>query len=341
MTTQYKPVQQASLDWLSYAAPDDIHAPHPDLFEYDLEASLHGVDQSQLQLLNLDYNADSFQFLRDGHSACGPPSTITISSESAYETLSNHSESLYSFPHSPTYSSIESVYSNDLHMGFAKFNVDAGDCAVAAPQPINAAGTLHLIDDTDTDCNSFGELPISPYDSVSSGSSYDYDNPSINPINVITPAEFYRPAQRVLPAPQRTPPTSASISPISIPHPIPRLSIASMSDAGSNASTGSQANGDGRRKYQCPSCPRAFARAYNLKTHMATHDPHRPKPFSCPHKACGRSFSRKHDLGRHLVSIHHDDPEDKKIGVEKGERTWCDSCGKGWTSSSSSCGCET
>lgn len=37
---------------------------------------------------------------------------------------------------------------------------------------------------------------------------------------------------------------------------------------------------------------------------MATHDPHRVKSFVCRHTGCGRSFSRKHDLGRHYTSIH-------------------------------------
>ncbi|KAF8321668.1 hypothetical protein DL93DRAFT_2093649 [Clavulina sp. PMI_390] len=58
------------------------------------------------------------------------------------------------------------------------------------------------------------------------------------------------------------------------------------------------------KRYQCPNCERAFARAYNLKTHMQTHDPHRVKSFVCRHVGCGRSFSRKHDLGRHYTSIH-------------------------------------
>ncbi|KZT51442.1 hypothetical protein CALCODRAFT_416082, partial [Calocera cornea HHB12733] len=53
------------------------------------------------------------------------------------------------------------------------------------------------------------------------------------------------------------------------------------------------------KKHLCPHCPRAFARAYNLKTHIATHDPQRPKPYKCPYASCGRGFSRKHDLGRH------------------------------------------
>jgi uncharacterized Zn-finger protein len=92
----------------------------------------------------------------------------------------------------------------------------------------------------------------------------------------------------------------------------------------------------------------AFARAYNLKTHMATHDPNRLKPHVCPHVSCGRSFSRKHDLGRHLVSIHRDESVGsshhsgstrKSIGVEKGPRTWCDTCGKGLVGREKSCEC--
>lgn len=81
---------------------------------------------------------------------------------------------------------------------------------------------------------------------------------------------------------------------------------------------------------------------------MATHDPNRLKPHVCPHRACGRSFSRKHDLGRHVVSIHREDgtasvashaSSKKSIGVEQGKRTWCDICGKGAIGRSPECDC--
>jgi hypothetical protein len=143
-------------------------------------------------------------------------------------------------------------------MGFAKFSVNTSESAVAAPQHINANSLL--IDDTDADSNSFGELPVSPYDSVSSGSSYDYDSSqSINPVAVISPAEFYLTPQpqRVAPAPQRNAPTS-TVSPISIPHPIPRLTL-SMSD---NGNMSSDSHGDSRRKYQCSSCPRGMCQVF-------------------------------------------------------------------------------
>ncbi|CAO1625932.1 unnamed protein product [Parajaminaea phylloscopi] len=68
------------------------------------------------------------------------------------------------------------------------------------------------------------------------------------------------------------------------------------------------------KRFQCPKCDRAFARAYNLNTHLSTHDPDpiRSKPFPCPYPSCkgeARSFSRKHDLQRHIASTHEAEPE--------------------------------
>jgi hypothetical protein len=81
---------------------------------------------------------------------------------------------------------------------------------------------------------------------------------------------------------------------------------------------------------------------------MATHDPNRLKPHVCPHRSCGRSFSRKHDLGRHIISIHrdesvasshHSNSSKNSIGVEQGNRSWCDVCGKGAVGRSAQCDC--
>ncbi|SPO27555.1 uncharacterized protein UTRI_04407_B [Ustilago trichophora] len=106
------------------------------------------------------------------------------------------------------------------------------------------------------------------------------------------------------------------------------------------------------KRFPCPKCDKAFARAYNLNTHLSTHDPdpNRSKPFACPYPSCksegGRSFSRKHDLQRHVASIHeneaepgiHGDPE-QVIGGDTGglvslglgtpgKKFRCDNCGR-------------
>ncbi|KAE9385518.1 hypothetical protein BT96DRAFT_840586 [Gymnopus androsaceus JB14] len=84
-----------------------------------------------------------------------------------------------------------------------------------------------------------------------------------------------------------------------------------------------------RKKFKCTMCTRAFDRAFNLKTHMETHNPNRVKAYVCTHGSCGRAFSRKHDLGRHVTSIHRNaDATDKAIGVGKGAKR-CDNCGGG------------
>ena len=59
----------------------------------------------------------------------------------------------------------------------------------------------------------------------------------------------------------------------------------------------------------------AFAQAFNLKTHKETH---RAKPHTCPHSSCGRSFSRKHDLGRNVAAINRNSHlNDSHVGVER------------------------
>jgi len=110
-----------------------------------------------------------------------------------------------------------------------------------------------------------------------------------------------------------------------------------------------------QKRFQCPKCSRAFARAYNLNTHLSTHDPDpsRAKPFPCPYRSCraegGRSFSRKHDLQRHVASVHEWEPEPGVHGdtteVGEGQETGglaslglgapgkkfrCEHCGRGF-----------
>lgn len=130
-------------------------------------------------------------------------------------------------------------------------------------------------------------------------------------------------------------------------------SVAGSSTPASAASPATSKSGSGPvKRFPCPKCDKAFARAYNLNTHLSTHDPdpNRSKPFACPYPSCksegGRSFSRKHDLQRHVASIHeneaepgiHGDPEEVVNGDTgglvslglgtPGKKFRCHSCGR-------------
>ncbi|KAI8912616.1 hypothetical protein EDD86DRAFT_201868 [Gorgonomyces haynaldii] len=60
--------------------------------------------------------------------------------------------------------------------------------------------------------------------------------------------------------------------------------------------------------YTCtaPGCAKRFSKASSLKTHLASHHNGKPKPFSCAH--CPQSFSRSHDLKRHMYIHSQDKP---------------------------------
>ncbi|KAG1834455.1 hypothetical protein EV424DRAFT_1468559 [Suillus variegatus] len=298
--------QGGGLDFASFHSPSDILAPHPDLFELELDSSLAAFNEVQLQLLTVDSN-DAYSFLRSDTPTCGPPSTITVSSESTYDTLSTHSESLYNYPDSPSFSA-NCSFPLDLEMDFQRVRVGGSACS---DYGINSAA------------HTFGTLPLSPRNNSYKRTSFsDYGGATRIPaVPKSSTAEYFL---------SYISSTDSAVAPSN-------MSLRGVDD---------QSKDDPRKRYQCPSCPRAFARAYNLKTHMATHDPNRLKPHVCPHRSCGRSFSRKHDLGRHLVSIHRDESVAstpsaavKSIGVDNGHRSWCDSCGKGTVGASSQCLC--
>lgn len=131
--------------------------------------------------------------------------------------------------------------------------------------------------------------------------------------------------------------------------------VQGVADPSTSASASSPASKPGSgpvKRFPCPKCDKAFARAYNLNTHLSTHDPdpNRSKPFACPYPSCksegGRSFSRKHDLQRHVASIHeneaepgiHGDPEEVvggdtgglvSLGLgTPGKKFRCENCGR-------------
>ncbi|TDL28780.1 hypothetical protein BD410DRAFT_243784 [Rickenella mellea] len=324
-TPQPDLLKHPQLDFFSFHSPSDVLAPHPDLFESELDSSLAAFDQLQLQLLTVD-QTDAYSFLRSDTPTCGPPSTITVSSESAsaYESLSSHSESYYNY--TPTNYS----YPLDLDMDFQRVHLNPSDYSTGPKSADHSPSTNsdHL---DDHDVNSFGTLPpASP--ARHSGSVYSDYGSDYYPSVPSHPSLGYAITRTVAPA-------SMSAQAQQQPQ-VPSSGIPSYVTSTQTGGDVGQ-NDDPRKKYQCAQCPRAFARAYNLKTHMATHDPNRPKPHICPHRACSRSFSRKHDLGRHLVSIHRDEtPAIPKVGVAgKDGRRWCEDCGKSYMKDKKGCDC--
>ncbi|KAK7064533.1 MED6-domain-containing protein [Favolaschia claudopus] len=325
----------------SFQSPSDILAPHPDLFELELDTSLAGFDDDQLQLLTIDSH-DAYSFFRTDTPTRGPPSNITASSESAYDSLSSYSESFYNYPHSPQPPSNYS-FPLDLEMDFQRIRVDAATSEYAAAQASSDAAAADRIS-FGTNAAPDTARSTKPYTKAyNSRTTYSDYGPSTRRPSV--PVDLY---SQLNFNPQTL--AGPTVSPSHISTQLPTIPAGQMAQVPEEED---YKGGDARKKYRCSACPRAFARAYNLKTHMATHDPNRLKPHVCPHRSCGRSFSRKHDLGRHLISIHRDESQredsvcsshhsagsKKSIGVEQGARRWCDRCGKGLIGNAVDCDC--
>ncbi|KAH9890983.1 hypothetical protein C8Q73DRAFT_651174 [Cubamyces lactineus] len=344
--------QKQSFDFFNYSqAGLDVVAPHPDQFELELDNSLAAFD-AELSLIPID-TAD-FSFYRSATPTFGPPSSFTVSSESVSgydsvynDSISSRSESYYNLnAQSPTNNYPSSVYSltqEHLDMDFQRMGMPTED-----PNSFGALPSSPSIR------SSPGSVPnisqYSPPYSSPRGSFSDYEPAQPQQVRLGTSAasDYYPQAQvqinkygaRVIhqqPQQQHIRPASSMSQLSGVSHPSltsQRTKIETMHD-------------DPKRKYQCPTCPRAFARAYNLKTHIQTHDPNRLKPYACHHKSCGRSFSRKHDLTRHMVSIHRTESvaslaagTNRPIGVDNGHRSWCEQCGRSWVGKGKEKGCD-
>jgi len=291
-----------------------VEAPHPDQFDTELEnflASADPIERSALDAYNpiVDYTHQVFTNYRlpGTYSVPGAHSIITASSESGYDEA--RSESYYN-PYSPQGSLVNAANPTSLaslHFGIEDFQaLNFNDSALGFDTALNLLTPISQAPPVGQNLNlnppGSGAINLdlltmpSSMNSQQTLSSYDKGHDSDGSQGSDGSAERERKFGTIpgIPGQSYVPVQPQSLT-------------------------------DARKKYQCPSCPRgwypllfsnallillsfaAFARAFNLKTHMATHDPNRLKPYVCPHKACNRSFSRKHDLGRHLVSIHKDE----------------------------------
>jgi hypothetical protein len=236
--------KQQSLDFFSFHSPSDVVAPHPDLFESDIDSNLAAFPD-QLQLLTVDSN-EAYSFFRTENPQWqGPPSTITVSSD-----LSSHSDSFYNEPINafvPTPVST-SLYDFDLEMDFQRVRV--GGSEYGAVQP-----SINIMDDIN-DPTSFGALPPTPPRSppvVSMNNVKAFDKPYA----ARTSYSDYGPPSR------RASTTSSDYYGYTSSHGHPTVSPLHIStQLPTMASVTPQPvddyKGDPRKKYRCSACPRGM-----------------------------------------------------------------------------------
>ncbi len=219
----YNKQSQSGIDFFSYQSTADVLAPHPDLFESELDSSLAGIDEVQLQLLTVDSH-DAYSFLRSDTPTRGPPSAITESSRS-----SAYDSELYA----PSYAHTQYSFPLDLEMDFQRIRVesDYADYQQQQPQPLDAP-----LD--------FGSLPPTP---------------PLSPPRTHAPPQkhFPRTAYSDYGPPTRSIPNYynyiqspvGTVSPNHVTAQLPSVHMPQRHDEGKQ---------DHRKKYQCPSCPRGL-----------------------------------------------------------------------------------
>jgi len=311
---------------------ENIVAPHAEEFELDLDTSFADIGE-----LPLSYNPiDAFDiaYFRSETPRRGLGSTFTVSSESTSVYGSNYETNSYYSGYSPS-----SQYSNNYPVvveDLGALDMDLQRMGILS-QDTSALSAMHAAN-PDLSPGSINLSSLSPASFSSRSSFSDYEPSNQIRVGSSATSDYYPQSADRYP----TVPIQATVSPANVTSQLPVVSSQSSPHSHSSSRSESGATSDPKRKYQCPSCPRAFARAFNLKTHIQTHDPNRAKPYVCSVKSCGRSFSRKHDLMRHNVSIHRTEgsPSAPSVGVERGQRTRCEQCGKSWVGQNNSDECD-
>ncbi|KAJ7680284.1 hypothetical protein DFH06DRAFT_1162459 [Mycena polygramma] len=115
-------------------------------------------------------------------------------------------------------------------------------------------------------------------DGLSSASSY---SSSSSPYDTRMPMPPYRPSSAPHLGAYRNTPTYHHSAPYPFYSPRPPASAA---------------------RHQCSYCNKRFNRPSGLKIHLTTHTG--DKPFVCPEESCGRSFSVRSNMRRHVRIVH-------------------------------------
>ena len=299
-------IKSSPLDWLSFppSSPGDVHAPHPDLFELELDSSIIALpqgDQEQLQLLNIELS-DPYAFVRSDTPRCGPPSTFTVSSESTYDSYSSHSESLYNFSGSPSDFDTSGDYPVDLGIDFSRFSVDVDAAAAEAKVQLTASGgvkdepdnALGLISKMDNESSlatsSVFNVPYGSADSSRHGSYRDGMTPAAAAVAGISgpaaqsAADYYATmyTHKPIAAVQSTisPSTLLPAAVQKMEHtpasPTPSATNSARSVGSNTASAAQHAmseHRDPRKKYKCTACPRGMPFPLFL-LHVISHSSH-------------------------------------------------------------------
>ncbi|KAJ3039759.1 hypothetical protein HDV00_011886 [Rhizophlyctis rosea] len=133
---------------------------------------------------------------------------------------------------------------------------------------------------------------------------YDFPQPQLPTISIDTaPMMVESSPYPMPPSPAFTDSTSASSSPLMSP--LPSSHIPTTQNGLLDVPQPTSKPRSAKKTFKCtlPGCTKEFTRKYNLASHIRCHSGERP--FVCPH--CTQtevSFARKHDLRRHIKSLH-------------------------------------
>lgn len=253
--------QQSFDNFYSFTSPSDVAAPHPDLFDSELDSSLAGIDEFDLQLLTVDSH-DAFNYLRSDTPTHGPPSSIT--SDSAYnDSISSYSGSYYNDTPS-NYS-----FPLDLEMEFRRIAVDqhSGAAAYPATAPLDALdpATFAGLSPTPPVISS----PPNAYDRVlgahqrSSYSDYGMPSRSAGP-----PANRYY--DSLAWHGQAAHPGQATVAPGNInPNQTPIVPSTPM-----DSHQLDRESNDPHKKYRCAICPRGKFNPFSINFHLIYRNSH-------------------------------------------------------------------